>query len=381
MDKKHILLIILIHLSAITAFSQERGFELSGYVGGMPSLILRQPGETWWQALIHNRLNVGWQMSNHLRMDAGMRNRVMTGSEAMLDPQSTDFDAGWADLSWNWAEGKKVLANTAFDRLYLTFERAKWKLQLGRQRINWGQTFVWNPNDIFNTHSFFDFDYPERAGCDAFRGAYFHNETAYSELATSVNRTGEISAALLHHWNLRNFDYQIIVGEQTGSDAVLGGAWTGDFKGLNFRGEFSYFRPIKNFADTSGIFAVSVGADYMFSNSLMLQAEILYNNARNSSSDGLLGLYSAPLSAKRLSVCDWSMFAQASYPVTPRLNASVSGMYFADIKSYYAGLSSDYSVIENLDISLVAQFFSTPGNAASGGMKFILGFARLKYSF
>ena len=36
------------------------------------------------------------------------------------------------------------------------------------------------------------------------------------------------------------------------------------FNGLNLRTEMSYFHPTKNFADTSGIVAVSVGADYIF---------------------------------------------------------------------------------------------------------------------
>jgi hypothetical protein len=53
--------------------------ELSGYVSGMPSLIVQQPNaETWWQALIHNRLNFSWQMTKYLRVDAGMRNRFIT---------------------------------------------------------------------------------------------------------------------------------------------------------------------------------------------------------------------------------------------------------------------------------------------------------------
>jgi hypothetical protein len=349
----------------------------------MPAVIVMQPAsDTWWQAQAHNRLNFGWQFSSDWRVDAGMRNRFLSGSEAMLNPESTGADAGWADMSWNWASGKGIVGNTAFDRLNITFERNKWKLQLGRQRINWGQTLVWNPNDIFNTYSFFDFDYPERPGCDAFRATCFHNETASSELAVSVNRVGKITSALLHHWNWKNFDYQVMAGEQNESDVLVGGAWTGDFKGLNFRGEFSYFHPFKNFADTSGIVAVTVGTDYMFSNSLMLQAEVLYNSVGNSFSEGgLMSLYSAPLSAKYLSICDWNLFAQVSYPVTPRLNASLSGMYFVDIKSCYAGVSVDYSVVENLDFSFIAQLFSTTGNSSLGDMQFVLGFARLKWAF
>jgi hypothetical protein len=356
----------------------------SGYISDMPSLISMSPGnETWWQNQFHNRINLGWQLAEHWRIDAGMRNRFLAGNEAMIDPESTGFDNGWADLSWNWAKGSEAVGNTSLDRLNVTFEKGKWKLQLGRQRINWGQTFVWNPNDIFNTYSFFDFDYPERPGGDAFRGTYYHNETTSTELAVSVNHWGKTTAAMLHYWNRKNFDYQVMAGYYTQSDLMLGGAWSGDFKGLNFRGEFSVFQPVEYFADTIITVAVSVGVDYIFGNSLMLQAEVLYNNVGSSlSSGGLSGLYAAPLSAKTLSICDWNLFTQASYPVTPRLNASLSGMYFVDIQSCYAGLSLDYSVIENLDLSIIAQYFTTTKNETQlGSMQALLGFARLKYSF
>jgi hypothetical protein len=364
-------------------YSQAAAPELSGYVAGMPSVIAMQPsGEAWWQALAHNRLNFGWKLSDAWRIDAGMRNRFITGSEAMVDPEGTGADMGWADLSWNLASGKNALLNTSLDRLFVTLEKEKWQLQLGRQRINWGQTFIWNPNDIFNTHSFFDFDYPERSGCDAFRATRYHSETASSELAVSVSREGKVTAAVLHHWSWRNIDYQLIAGEQAQADAVLGGACTGDFSGLNVRGEFSFFRPVKNFSDTTTIVAASVGVDYTFGSSLMLQAEALYNNVGDIfAGSGLLGLYTAPLSAKYLSICDWNVFGQASYPVTPRLNVALSSMYFVDVKACYAGASVDYSVAENLDFSFIAQYFSTLGNSSLNEMQVTLAFMRVKYSF
>jgi hypothetical protein len=100
--------------------------EFSGYVSEMPSVIWQnQSSDMWWQNLLHNRLNFGWQLSENWRIDAGMRNRFMTGSEAMLDPESAGFDNGWADLSWNWATGQKALGNTTFDRLHITFEKDK----------------------------------------------------------------------------------------------------------------------------------------------------------------------------------------------------------------------------------------------------------------
>lgn len=366
--------------------SQVIAQELSGYISGMPSLIIIQSDDnTWWQALAHNRLNFNWQITNYLRVDAGMRNRFLTGSKEMIDPRSIGFDPGWVNLSWNWLNvGATTQGNTSFDRLYITYEINKLKIQAGRQRINWGQTFVWHPNDIFNTYSFFDFDYPERPGCDAYRGTYFHNETSSSELAVSANRNNKVTAAFLHRWNRNSVDYQLIAGEQTGTDIVVGGSLTGDVKGLNLRGELSYFHPLKNLSDTSGTVAVSFGADYIFSNSLMLQTEVLYNNVSKASSNngsGLMGLYSAPLSAKNLSICNWNIFTNASVPLSPRLNGSLSGMYFVDIRSFYAGISLDYSIMENLDFSFITQYFAMLNYSEIGDMQILMTFARLKYSF
>jgi len=371
----------------LSANAQEKDWLLSGYVNGMPSLIIQQPeNDMWGQMLLHNRLDFEWKISKYLSVDAGIRNRFIAGSEALINPQSIGADTGLMDLSWNWfgvetRHATSLLLNTTFDRLFATYEKNKWKLQLGRQRINWGQTFVWNPNDIFNTYSFFDFDYPERPGCDAFRGTYFHNATSSSELAVSANHNNKVTAALLHHWNRNNVDYQLIAGELTGTDIVIGGALTSDFKGLNYRTELSYFHPAKNLTDSVGTLAVSAGVDYIFSNSLMLQAEVLYNNVATNNALGLMAMYTAPLSAKNLSISRWNIFTGASYPITPRLNGSLSGMYFADIQSCYAGLTLDYSVAENLDFSFIAQYFSTLGNSTLDNMYVLMAFARLKYSF
>ncbi len=71
-------------------------------------------------------------------------------------------DDGLVDMSWNIVEKQSFLLNTTIDRLWFDLHFNKFQVTVGRQRINWGQTFVWNPNDIFNAYSFFDFDYVER---------------------------------------------------------------------------------------------------------------------------------------------------------------------------------------------------------------------------
>jgi len=351
----------------ISVFSQTQKPEIGGYLSDMfAGMQMNMQGydNLYWENVLHNRLNGGWQFAENWRIDAGMRNRYISGSKEMADNE----------------------VRFEFDRLFLTFEKSRLKLQIGRQRINWGQTFVWNPNDIFNTYSFFDFDYPERQGCDAFRATYFHSETASTEIATSINRNDKITAALMHRRNWQNIDFQIIGGILEESDIVVGGAFTGDVKGLNYRGEFSFFQQMKNNSTWKlpppMTFVASFGLDYIFQNSLMLQAEFLYNSIDNKEiSGGFMDFYSVPMSAKKLSICEYNLFTQASYPISSRLNGTLSGMYFIDIQGLYGGFSLDFSLLENLDLSLITQYFTSLPSSDLGDMSALLGFARVKYSF
>lgn len=383
--KKQLSLLCLIFMFS-NVFSQEKNrVEFSGYVSDMFSTLTQNLNNSWYsQNIVHNRLNFGWQPGEHWRIDAGIRNRLFTGDFVKYDfyAESIDFDNGQVDLSWNWINNKKLLFNTACDRLFVTFEKGKWSLKLGRQRINWGQTFIWNPNDLFNTYSFFDFDYVERPGCDAFRGTFYHNETSFSEWVVSLNHDDKVTAAFLHHGNMKRFDYQVIAGVHAESDIVLGGACTADFKGVNLRGEFSYYQPMENFADAFGTINVSVSADYIFSNNILLQGEVLYNNLESVfSAKGILNLISAPLSTQVLPMNDWNYFGQIMYPITPRLSLSASGMYMSGLKTCFAGLFLDYSLYENLDFSVISQYFTNAGDTQLIDVRAWLGFARLKYSF
>jgi hypothetical protein len=90
-------------------------------------------------------------------------------------------------------------------------------------------------------------------------------------------------------------------------------------------------------------------------------------------------LYSGTMSTKDLAFSKFSAFGMYSYPVTPLINFSVSSMWFPDLKGYYAGPSFDYSVAENVDVSLVWQHFETrPDNNRT---RINIGFLRVKFNF
>lgn len=66
-----------------------------------------------------------------------------------------------------------MILRTMIDRLWIDWAYKKWELRAGRQRINWGKTSVWNPNDLFNTFNYANFDYEEQAGSDAIKLSYY----------------------------------------------------------------------------------------------------------------------------------------------------------------------------------------------------------------
>lgn len=110
----------------------------------------------------------------------------------------------------------------------------------------------------------------------------------------------------------------------------------------------------------------------------MLQLQLMYcNNPVDLTGFG--SLYSGNMSAKDLAFSEFSAFLLFSYPVTPLLNTSVSFMWMPDLKGYFTGPSLDYSVAENVDLSVFWQHFKT--NTGSSSTRINLGFLRVKFSF
>lgn len=381
------LLLLCVALAQCGLHAQDsRQVEITGYVNEMFSLFTENMDDSWyWQNIVHNRLTFSWQPGTSCRVDAGIRNRLFNGDFLDLPGYAKRmvWDNGFMDLTWNVVEEDKAVLNLSCDRLNITFEKGKWCLKLGRQRVNWGQTFVWNPNDLFNSYSFFDFDYIERPGCDALRATYYHNETSFSEVVVSLDHTERVTAAFLHHGNFKNFDFQVMAGIQAEDDFVAGGAITGDIRGINLRGEFTYRNSLEHFNKTKGIFEGALGIDYLFSNNLMLQGEVMYNNKQSIfSPENLIAFMQNPTSANVMTAMnDWNAVVMAFYPPTDRLSLSLSGMYMAGLETCFGGLIVDYSLGNNLDISLISQYFAQVGNTIPIDLKAWFGFMRLKFSF
>ena len=383
MKRSIIISVFCFILSIPEIYPQEKkSLTLNGYLTAMPSIMFDSlSGGISNDILIHNRLNFKYFPDKYLTLALELRNRVFKGdmvSSNIEYPEMIGNDPGLVDMSWNILEKHSFLINTTIDRCWIDYNRGKFQVRVGRQRINWGQTLVWNPNDIFNAYSFFDFDYVERPGSDAVRLQYFPGSSSAIEIAVKADKDKDITAAALYRFNKWGYDIQLLAGYADDNDFVAGTGWSGSIGSLSFRGEATWFQPVENFRNTTGRGLFTTGIDKVFKDNSMVQFQVMYCNDPPDFTD-FNSLYSADISAKDLAFSRFTAFTQFSYFATPLLNLSISAMWFPDLKGYFAGPSLDYSLAENIDLSLFWQYF---GNRLSGIRNRIkLGFIRLKYSF
>ncbi len=383
-----ILTALLILLGGSSSTAQDITF--GGYVQAMPLRIsaeLPEPiGEqTFWEYRLQNRLEMSWRPVSMLDLEVvgHTRVRLFAGDLVRDIPGYADIidtDDGYADLSRMVVETSDVLVHVIPDRLYADWSAGGWNLRAGRQRVNWGINTITNPNDLFNIYSVYEFDYPERPGSDAVRIRYFLDWASRIEIAAAPSRHGlrESVIAALYGFNTRGYDVQLIAGYYR-NRAALGGGWAGSLGETGFKGEVMSFldaeKPSGRNRELSLVAAVS--ADHMFEGGLFTVAEILYNSRGGLDNFGLLG---SPLSADNPSVSTWQLSAVLQYAFNPLLNGSLSVIGYPDESGLFLSPSVDYSLSQNIDAQLLAQFFlgAEDSPLANAGNVMMLG---VKWNF
>ncbi len=376
-----IVLLLLLNIP-VTAQEEKKFFTIGGYLSSLQSAIFDSPEDDFINDnLLHNRLNFSASFGDHLRLTAGIRNRLFTGDMVKTGEYYTSIvsrDPGWMDLSWNLLEERSFFLNSTFDRLSLDFRSGKTEILVGRQRINWGQAMIWNPNDIFNVYSFFDVDYPERPGCDAIRFQIFPSFSSVAEAVVSLNRANELTVAGLWRFNQSGYDVQFLGGYAGSRDMVAGTGWSGNIGTVSFRGEATLFVPVEKKAGEENLMLVTAGLDKALEDNSMVMVQLMYCTNPPPLQE-FSSLYAGILSARNLAFSEFTAFGQLTWAATPLANVTLSAMWFPDLKGYYAGPSLDFSLAENVDFSAIWQHFS--GTIGSNSTNLNLGFLRFKYNF
>jgi hypothetical protein len=310
--------------------------------------------------LLHNRINLKIRPVSQFTIGAEFRTRLLISDQQKLYPGFGKLyaqDNGIVNLSFLWVDKAPMVFNTMIDRLYMDWREARWDIRIGRQRLNWGMNLTWNPNDIFNTYNFLDFDYEERPGSDAIRGQY--NLTSFSnlELAFSPARDKyKMIGAIKYVMNTHNYDIQFLAGNYQ-RDVVVGIGWAGSIKDVGFKGEASYFQDWNDTKFRSIAVSSSVSFDYAFKKGWYLNASLLYNNKAGNSLYSAGQLLSDNLSPKALMPAKFNFLVQTSKQFTPVTSGSMVVIYSPQLNLLILSPNVSYSIATNWDLDIITQSF------------------------
>ncbi len=359
-------------------------FQVQGYLKNLQTLAFSpEKGSLTTSNFLHNRLNFSYQLSPGLSVRLELRTRLFWGEQVRLTPdfaQLADYESGIMDLSWISIEAPALVCHTIADRLSLNWQNQNWDITLGRQRINWGITTAWNPNDLFNAFNFFDFDYEERPGSDALRVRYSSDGMSGFDLAVSRGKAANTTtAALLYRFNTGGYDLQFL-GAWYRDDLALGAGWAGSIGDAGFKGEATWFQPRSGFADSTGTLSLTLESNYSFETGWYIGAAYLFTGTGHSDPNALDLLTAQQLSAKMLMPFKHAVLAQSAKQITPLFMANLSLIYCPGPDALIVFPVLTYSLNDNWDLNFVAQSFFIPENMRfkNEGNALIL---RLKWGF
>jgi hypothetical protein len=357
-------------------------FSAGGYASWLHTAMFEKPAEEWINSsMLHNRLNFKAYAGSNTTFVLEFRNRFVTGDIVKFDPDyitELAADPGWADLSWNLSSGSSYVLNMMADRAYVDITAGSLQVRAGRQRINWSQALIWNPNDIFNTYSFFDFDYLERPGSDALRITWSTGPSSSLEAAVKVDCNSRVTAAALGRFSVINTDLQLLAGVTDDDYFTAGTGFSGAIGSVSVRGEATLFTPFSSRDVNRSNFIATLGADKAFSDKVTMLVEVMYSS-NPVDINGFTELYGGGLTARQLAFSKFSAAAQVAWSPVPLLNISVAAIWFPDLDGFYAGPSLDFSMAENVDLTILWQHFNS--TIAGSETRLNLGFLRIRYSF
>jgi hypothetical protein len=386
--------LILLGFFLITVYSQEMAsYEIYGYFKYLFSTFEMPYLEgRFYDHLLHARLNSRWYPTNDLTGALELRARGYYGDSVEKYPgykESVTTEYEFNNLGGEVFSTERSFAYLEIDRLYFDYQISTMNITLGRQRIAWGTSLVWNVIDLFNPMSILDFDYEELPAADAARVQYYTGPV--SKLEVAYKPAKDIYATTVAGlWAFNSWQYDFfLIAALVNNRRAIGGAWSGAIQGGGFRGEVLLSDPPQmsfEYPDAGNIYLTKnntmitfvLSGDYTYSNSLYLHSEVLFNNY-GVKEDGGPYFYQA-LAAGIYSPACWSLFQEVSYDITPLLRGSFFLMYNPYDFSALIAPSLSYSLTTNIELLFMGYLTAGSDVTEFGSFGNYL-FTRLKYSF
>lgn len=354
-----------------------------GYLKFMETSAFTNGDDFLTSSLIHNRLNFNIYPTDHWSFKVDFRNRMIWGNYLKSVPGYIDgliADDGLWNMSFNWLEAESFVLNTTIDRLWVDYSTGNFAARLGRQRINWGINYVWNPNDLFNAFNYFDFDYEERPGADALRLQY--STGGMSAIDVGLKPAKEAKDAVYagqYRFNYGVYDFQLL-GGYFHERIAAGAGLAGNLGTAALKVEATWFGENDTIPAS---FSGAIDLHYGFKNGINLIGSYLYNskgqNELTADNQGLL--LNSDLSADNLMPSKHSAFGDINYTFTPLITGDLGVMYTFGFDLFFVMPNFTYSIKENLDLNLVGQIFVALTDQLGMPSQSNFVFIRFKWSF
>jgi len=375
-------LLVFVSIIAMAQEEQKQKIFLSGYLKNLHEFsFIDNLDQLQWTTLVHSRLNFKYIPSDGFKVRLELRNRFFSGNHIKKNLGFSELisqDNGMVHLSWNIIDNNNLLFNTSIDRALINYTNGNWDITLGRQRVNWGVNLIWNPNDIFNTYNFLDFDYEERPGSDAIRVQYYLGGFSKIEVSAKKGRSrDDYIVATMYKFNKWSYDLQLLTGIYQ-KDWVIGAGWTGNIKNAGFKGEITYFVPYERSVNSKNVLSTSISIDYGFKKGLYINGSILYNSTDSERSKSIKTLAYTNLSSKSLMPFEFSGLLQLAKEFTPIFKGTLNTIYSPTNQSVIIMPSLGYSLSTNWELDFTGQSFFQFKDYKTIGNTF---FTRLRWSF
>ena len=336
-----------------------QSWEFSGFVSEMPSYSWQKNNHAYFDNLIHNRLNIQHQLNKNLLLNIEFRNRWYWGESIRNDATQKyiiDSDPGAIDLSFNIGTSNSYVINSKIDRLSLIYNKGCFNLKVGRQRVDWGLSKIWNANDIFNTYSFYDFDYEAKPGMDGVSMGFSLSDNKQIETVLKVNSNQKLSFASMFKTNINNFTLHLMAGEINQEDYVLGLGWKYRNNKTEVYSETSYFKSQDNKLKDNCI--ITAGLSYYF-NKITLSAEYLYSDYIEEERGDVNALMNRGVSLKNLSIADHTYNFSLQYSFSKIVKSSIDliGFGYPVFDGIYLGSTTHIDLNNDLTLSGIVQGF------------------------
>jgi hypothetical protein len=348
--------------------------------------------DRFYDQLVHVRLNFRWYPTDPLTAAMELRLRAYYGDSVEQLPGFKELNREeyeFNNLREELFSTKRSYSYLEIDRLYLDYQINTANVTLGRQRIAWGTSLVWNVIDLYNPMSILEFDYEELPAVDALRVQYYTGPVSKIEIAYKpAHDIYHTTLAALWSFNKMRYDFFLITALWN-KRKTIGFAWSGDVYGGGFRGEALITEPPyqRSFSlNTNNIFIKKqnmmftfvLSGDYTFKNSLYLHTELLHNNYGIREKAGQYVLQASDLGM--FSPALWTIYQEISYDITPLIRGSFFTLFNLYDRSLLLAPSINYNLFTNLEVYLLGYQGSGDSQTEYGSMGNYFLF-RLKYSF